>query len=301
MDQLTFDLPATPRKRFLDARVDADGRQCGECREYKPWDQFHISRSVKSGHVTTCKPCTTVKGTARTEARRAARPVKPVRICGVAECNEPVSARGWCKPHYEKCRLLGKPTARQPAPKTPPRNDLPGESWRPVPTYEGLYEVSDVGRVYALPRLARDGRQIRGKFLKPDSSDPRGYLRVGLVNSRASTKQRKFGVHRLVLWAFTGENPPELDTRHLDGNPRNNSRDNLAFGTAGENAQDRVRHGTWVNNNRFVGATKCIHGHEFDEANTYWRPKGGRSCRQCMKDSRARRRAAVKAEAKEAA
>jgi hypothetical protein len=98
------------------------------------------------------------------------------------------------------------------------------------------------------------------------------------------------------LWAFTGENPADLETRHMDGNPGNNALGNLAFGTASENAHDRVRHGTWVNNNRFVDVTKCIHGHEFNEANTYWRPTGGRSCRACQRDTASRRRAAVRTE-----
>lgn len=178
------------------------------------------------------------------------------------------------------------------------------EDWKPIPGYEDKYQVSDHGRVYALPRCGRDGRRLPGQFLKCDTTR-RGYRRVGLVGTDG--KQRKYGVHRLVLWAFTGENPPDLDTRHLDGNPANNrwapgatdaeiiaNGGNLAYGTRSENAYDRVRHGTWVNNNRFVGATHCINGHKFDEANTYWRKTGGRSCRACAREKTAARRAAAK-------
>ncbi len=178
------------------------------------------------------------------------------------------------------------------------------EAWKPIPGYEDKYQVSDHGHVYALPRHGRDGRRLPGQFLKCQLTR-QGYHRVGLVGSDG--KQVKYGVHRLVLWAFTGENPPELDTRHLDGNPANNrwapgrteeearaAGGNLFYGTRSENAYDRVRHGTWVNNNRFVGVTKCINDHDFDEANTYWRPTGGRACKACARERRALYRATAR-------
>jgi len=39
-----------------------------------------------------------------------------------------------------------------------PRNDLPGEEWKPVPGYETLYEFSNLGRVFRMTRLGSDGR-----------------------------------------------------------------------------------------------------------------------------------------------
>ena len=51
-------------------------------------------------------------------------------------------------------------------------------------------------------------------------------------------------VHRLVAITFLGPPPfPGALVRHLDGNPRNPHRDNLAWGTHYENAQDRRAHG----------------------------------------------------------
>ena len=51
--------------------------------------------------------------------------------------------------------------------------------------------------------------------------------------------------HRLLLLTFVGPPPfPGAQVRHLDGNPMNNALDNLAWGTAKENAADRDRHGT---------------------------------------------------------
>lgn len=311
MEQLTFDNYAADsapaiRIRRSHLQVDENGRECGECRAYKPWNDFHVSRTVRYGHVTTCKLCMAAKASEQTRARQAAREPKVRPLCSVSECGKPVSSRGWCKRHYEQWRTSGKsatPTVI-PALRLVKRPDLPGENWHPIPTFEGLYEASDYGRVWSVPRRAGDGKSVGGKILKPDLSDLRGYARVGLKRPGAKHPEHH-NVHRLVLWAFTGENPSELDTRHLDGNPANNrwapgSTDdeiianggNLVFGTRSENAHDRVRHGTWVNNNRFVGATHCVNGHEFDEANTYWRPTGGRSCKACPKEKAAARKAA---------
>jgi NUMOD4 motif-containing protein len=312
MEQLTFDLSANdsaPAKkgRGVRRRIDDQGRECGDCGQYKPWDDFHISRTTRYGHITTCKPCMTVKGAEKTRERQAARPPKVTPLCSITGCGKDAHCRGWCKGHYESWRLYGSPLGQMGEP--PERPGLPGENWRPIPTYEGLYDASDHGRVWSVPRHAGDGRFVGGKILKGDLSDPRGYVRYGLKRPGESRPTHHLA-HRLVLWAFTGENPAELDTRHLDGNPANNrwapgSTDeemianggNLVYGTRSENAYDRVRHGTWVNNNKYTDATHCINGHAFDEANTYWRPTGGRACKACPKERAAARRAAAKREA----
>lgn len=51
-------------------------------------------------------------------------------------------------------------------------------------------------------------------------------------------------VHRLVYRVFIGEVPDGLVICHKDGNPSNNSLDNLYAGTVSDNARDTVRHGT---------------------------------------------------------
>jgi hypothetical protein len=53
----------------------------------------------------------------------------------------------------------------------------------------------------------------------------------------------KIWVHRAVLLTFVGEPESDQEGRHLDGNPGNNSLDNLCWGTRLENAADRRKHG----------------------------------------------------------
>lgn len=93
------------------------------------------------------------------------------------------------------------------------------------------YIVSDDGRV----RLASSGSD---RTLYTGSN---GYLYVNYYNDDGRWVNRT--VHGLVAAAFFGKRHGNTQIRHLDGNRSNNSIDNLRYGTALENAADRVRHG----------------------------------------------------------
>jgi len=88
--------------------------------------------------------------------------------------------------------------------------------------------------------VTRDGRVFsnkRGEWaqLQP-SPDSDGYLHV-------SIGRRKYAIHTLVLEAFVGPCPEDLDCcRHLNGNKTDNHVDNLCWGTDVENAQDAAKH-----------------------------------------------------------
>lgn len=100
------------------------------------------------------------------------------------------------------------------------------EIWKPVADYEGLYMVSNLGRVKSVPRPG-----TKGGILKP-APDDRGYLKVKLYkNGGKSTHQ----VHRLVMRAFVGECPDGYEVDHVDWNPKNNRLSNLRYLPAEEN------------------------------------------------------------------
>ena len=146
------------------------------------------------------------------------------------------------------------------------------EQWKPVPGYEGIYEVSSEGRVRSLPR-----RGVRGGLMTTRPGKRGGYLVVALTrDGRTSTK----AVHVLVAAAFLGPRPPGMQVRHREGNPLDARLVNLAYGTPAENAADKVAHGT----NHQLNKTHCPKGHEYTPENTYRikaRPNS-RYCRTCL-------------------
>lgn len=95
------------------------------------------------------------------------------------------------------------------------------EQWRPVKGYEGLYEVSNLGRVKSL-NYHRTGVE---KILKP-SNVGNGYLFVHLSRNG---KHKFFLVHRLVAIAFI-PNPKGLpEVNHIDEIKTNNCVENLEW------------------------------------------------------------------------
>lgn len=125
------------------------------------------------------------------------------------------------------------------------------ERWLPVPEWEGLYEVSDHGRVRSLPRKTRRG--IRGGQELAHRPDRKGYFRVAL--SRESNVQNRF-VHQLVLEAFVGPMPDGMEAAHEDGDPTNNYLSNLSYKDKSGNMLDSVRHGTHRNSSK-PSCPKC--------------------------------------------
>ena len=154
------------------------------------------------------------------------------------------------------------------------------EVWRPVIGWEGLYEVSNKGRVRSLPRHV-EGKGIRkfwpGRVISQSAHPDGGHKYLKLCRDGTSTTVR---VHRLVLEAFVG--PPEgRMCCHINGNPADNRVENLYWGTNSDNQYDSVRHGTHVQARR----THCPQGHPYDEANTAYSVAGARRCRECVRRS----------------
>lgn len=95
------------------------------------------------------------------------------------------------------------------------------ENWKAVKGYEGLYEVSDKGRVKGLKR---------NRILK-NIVDSLGYVRVSLCKEN---KPKAHKIHRLVAEHFL--KPSEYKVvNHIDGNKENNSVENLEWCNASQN------------------------------------------------------------------
>lgn len=106
------------------------------------------------------------------------------------------------------------------------------EEWRPIPGYEGLYDISNFGNIKSSPKVIKlwhGGTFIRHKeFIKPNFNS--GYMKARLYKD---TQQKTYQLHRLVMKAFVGE--CDLEVNHIDGNPKNNHLTNLEYCTHSEN------------------------------------------------------------------
>lgn len=85
------------------------------------------------------------------------------------------------------------------------------EQWKPIKGYEGLYEISDHGRVKSFKRYSE------GRFLRPNK-DKDGYPYVILHGILRCTLR----IHTLVLEAFISPRPFAYVCDHIDSNPTNN-------------------------------------------------------------------------------
>jgi hypothetical protein len=113
------------------------------------------------------------------------------------------------------------------------------EIWKSIEGFDGIYEVSNLGRVKSLKRKYSDDDKIR-KF-----SISKGYIRYYL-SINAITKP--FSAHRLVALAFihNPENKPQVN--HIDGNKLNNRVDNLEWVTSSENQNHALKTGLIIPN-----------------------------------------------------
>lgn len=124
------------------------------------------------------------------------------------------------------------------APTTPEER----EEWKKIPGFEGLYEVSDLGRIRRLRFTNRQADNIlTSPRIKALAKAPNRYLKVSLYrNGRAF----QFGVHRLVLMAFVGPCPDGCEAAHGNNIPDDNRLINLRWKTHVENIGDKKIHGT---------------------------------------------------------
>lgn len=126
------------------------------------------------------------------------------------------------------------------------------EKWKDIKGYEGLYQVSNLGRVKSLRK---------GLILK-QSHTSTGYMKVELYKNK---KRKGFKVHRLVAFAFIKLKEGKEIINHKDGNPLNNKSNNLEWCTQKENVQHAIK----------TGLTSVIHFEKTDLKNLYLKKNMG--------------------------
>lgn len=119
------------------------------------------------------------------------------------------------------------------------------EIWKPVLGYEGLYEVSNHEEVRSIERVVRykDGKVSLkpGCLIKKRLNKKRSTYQFYQVDLCRDSVKRTFHLSHLVCEAFHGPRPKGYQCMHLDGNPKNNKPENLAWGTVYENSNEPIR------------------------------------------------------------
>lgn len=114
------------------------------------------------------------------------------------------------------------------------------ERWKSISGYEGIYLVSDHGRIRSVDRWVYRGNDsylLRGKIMTPRPTSG-GYLTVAL---NGTGRQKTHYVHRLVAQAFCKKADQSYNVvLHKDDVPSNCHYKNLTWGTQAHNNTDRA-------------------------------------------------------------
>lgn len=145
-------------------------------------------------------------------------------------------------------------------------NTLTEEQWRNVRNFEGLYEVSNMGRLRRVAGYVKNGKTTK-KYVECHIKIPyvnnkrNGYIYYMLYkNNKLYTRQ----IHRLVAEAFI-PNPNNLpQVNHIDGNKDNNTVNNLEWCSDIENKRHAWKHGLYTSDHK-KQKIKCLeNGHIYN-------------------------------------
>src|SRR5699024_6284933 len=127
------------------------------------------------------------------------------------------------------------------------------EIWTPIKDLEGIYEVSNHGRVKSLSRKINTGRGYRmlPEIIKTPKTDKDGYLETSLSKNGL---KKHVSIHRLVAEAFLHNPENKEQVNHKDGDKKNNHVSNLEWVTAQENQTHKKE---VLRNHEKIGRASC--------------------------------------------
>jgi hypothetical protein len=153
--------------------------------------------------------------------------------------------------------------------------NLSMETWVDVKGYEGIYMVSDQGRVMRVSKdsLGRDPHGKKRHILSPPLSC--GYPRVSLFKNKI---QKLHHVHRLVATAFIPNPDNKPVVNHINSVRTDNRVGNLEWCTVKENIHHGIKFGSikvgiWKGKTGY-NSSRGIEVHQFDINGNYIRSYG---------------------------
>lgn len=112
--------------------------------------------------------------------------------------------------------------------------NLDNEFWRSVVGYEGLYEVSNFGRIKGMEKIrtAKGGSYIRNEQIIIQSIHHNGYKVIGMTKNG---KRKSFESHRIIAMSFLPNPDNKAEVNHINLDRGDNSLENLEWTSRREN------------------------------------------------------------------
>ena len=120
--------------------------------------------------------------------------------------------------------------------------DLSCEEWRDVVGYEGLYQVSSLGRIRSCRRVCNHPNSKSGiRSVKESIVATHGHASLWIGLYRNGRRQKYF-VHDIVAQAFLGSPSIGASVKHIDGDKKNNKIENLTLNSSlSQKTKDAVK------------------------------------------------------------
>lgn len=184
------------------------------------------------------------------------------QCCSIDDCDRAVASRGWCKAHYKRWMRTGDPAHEFPS---------VGDRW-----------IAKINQAGPLPEFAP---HLGPCWIWTGTVGTHGYGQFKIAGW-------PYAAHRFTYELMIGPIPEGLELDHLCRVTACVNPAHLEPVTGWENQMRSPVAPSAINARK----TQCIHGHPFDEVNTY-RPPGKpswRMCRTCMAEGQRRRRATAR-------